>query len=91
METCTLSPHKSVSFLEIDPVVATFAPTLYSCCFLYLDAVGYVTKPVHCLTLSRGGRADSDFGAVKGEHKKTLFAYQYKKSHKRNTYGRQCY
>ena len=52
----------SLSFLELDPVVATLAPTLYSCCFLYWDAVGYVTKPVHCLTLSRGWRADSDFG-----------------------------
>ena len=30
--------------------------------FLYWDAVGYVTKPVHCVTLSRGERADSDFG-----------------------------
>ena len=64
------SPCKCVSFLEFDPVVATFDPTLYSCCFRYLDAVGYVTKPVLCLTLSRGGRADSDFGAVKGEHTK---------------------
>ena len=25
-------------------------------------AVGNVIEPVHCLTLSRGGRADSDFG-----------------------------
>ena len=25
-------------------------------------AVGNVTKPVHCLTLSRDGRADSDVG-----------------------------
>ena len=31
------------------------------CCFLYWDAVGHVTKPVHCLTLSRGRRAESDF------------------------------
>ena len=35
------------------------------CCFLYWDAVGYVTKPVHCLTLSRGRRTDSDFGQQK--------------------------
>ena len=33
-------------------------------------AVGYVTKPVHCLTLRRGGRADSDFGDTKGEQTK---------------------
>ena len=54
-----------VSFLELNPMVAKFAPTLYSCCFLYRDAVGYVTKPVHCLTHSRSGRADSDFGRRK--------------------------
>ena len=35
------------------------------CCFLYWDAVGYVTKPVYCWTLSRGGRADGDFGQKK--------------------------
>ena len=33
--------------------------------FLYWDAVGYVTKPVHCLTLSQGRLADSDFGPQK--------------------------
>ena len=43
-------------------------------------AVGNVTEPVHCLTLSRGGRADSDFGQPG--------ASQYKKSHKRDTYER---
>ena len=35
------------------------------CWFLYWDVVGYVTKPVYCLTLSCGGRADSDFGQQK--------------------------
>ena len=59
--TYAQSPCKCVSLLEFDPVVATFAPTLYSCWFLYRDTVVYVTKPVHCLTLSRGGRADSEF------------------------------
>ena len=32
-------------------------------------AVGYVTEPVHCLTLSRGGRADSDCGQPDGQAK----------------------
>ena len=36
-----------------------------NCCFLYWEAVGYVTKPVHCLTLSRSGRADNAFGQQK--------------------------
>ena len=40
------------------------------CCCLYWDAVGYVTKPVHCLTLNRGRLADSGFGATKGEQAK---------------------
>ena len=53
------------------------------CCFLYWYVVGYATKPVHCLTLSRGGRAESD-----GRANKTLFACQYEKSRKRYTYDR---
>ena len=32
-------------------------------------AVGNVTEPVHCLTLSRGGRADSDCGQPDGQAK----------------------
>ena len=35
------------------------------CCFLYWDDVGYVARFVHCLTLSLGGRAYSDFGQQK--------------------------
>ena len=46
-------------------IVSAQALFLDDCYFLYWDAVGYVTKPVHCLTLSRGGRADSDFGQQK--------------------------
>ena len=46
--------------------------------FLYWDAVGYVTRPVHSLTLSRGGRADSVFGATQDEQTQTLFASQFK-------------
>ena len=38
------------------------------CCFLSWDAVGYVTKPAHCLTLSRGRRAESDFGQQKASN-----------------------
>ena len=39
----------------------------------------YVTKPVHCLTLSQGGRADSDFGQQRA-NKQNLIRESIQKS-----------